>query len=110
MVIFHVFGIIFKIIYIDDGHRIFFHSSSDESFSVDYFPSQQCDQMDLFGDKIAQFSNSMCIHTVGRACIKMVPLKSARKTALATMIIQKNFGNCYSLRNKVSDAICSDAN
>ena len=90
MVIFHGFGIIFKIIFIDVGHRIFLHSSCDKSFSVDYFPSQQCDQMDLFGDKIAQFSNSMCIHTIGRACIKMVPLKSARKTAHATMFIKKN--------------------
>ena len=97
MVIFHVFGIIFKIISIDSGHRIFLDSSSDESFSVDYFPSPKCDQIDFFGDKIAQFSNSMCIHTVGRACIKMVPLKSARKTAHATMIIQKKFGNCYGL-------------
>ena len=73
MVIFHVFGIIFKIISIDAGHKILLHSSSDESFSLDYFPSSKCDQKDIFGDKIAQFSNSMCNHTIGRACIKMVP-------------------------------------
>ena len=89
MVIFKVFGIIFKIISIDAGHRIFLHSSSDESFSVDCFPSTKCDQMDFFGDKIAQFSNTMCILTFCRACLKMVPLKSARKTAHATMFIQK---------------------
>ena len=94
MVIFHVFGIIFKIISIDSGHRIFLDSSRDERFSVYYFPSPKCDQMDFFGDKIAQFSNSMCIHTVGRACIKMVPMKSARKTAYDTMFIQKKSGNC----------------
>ena len=99
MVIFHVFGIIFKIISIDAGHIIFLHSSSDESFSVDYFPSPKCDQMGLFGDKIAQFLNSMRIHTVGCACIKIVPLKLARKTAHATMFIQKIFGNCYGLVN-----------
>ena len=74
MVIFHVFGILFKIISVDAGHRIFLPSSSDESFTVDYFPYSECDQMYFFDDKMAQFSNSMCSHTVGWAGIKMVPL------------------------------------
>ena len=97
MVVFHVFGILFKRISIDAGHIIFFHSSSDEKNSVDYFASPECDQMAFFGDKIAQFSNSMGGLTVGRAFMKMVPLKSARKTAHATMFVQKYFGNCYGL-------------
>ena len=53
--------------------------------------------MYFFDGKIAQFSNSMCSHNVGWAGIKMVPLKSARKTAYATIFIQKHFGNCYGL-------------
>ena len=53
--------------------------------------------MPFFGGKIAHFSNSMGGLSVGWACMKMVPLKSARKTAHATMFVQKYFGNCYGL-------------
>ena len=77
------------------SHNIF-HSSSYEKNSVDYFSSPECDQMPFFGGKIAHFSNSMGGLSVGWACMKMVPLKSARKTAHATMFVQKYFGNCYS--------------
>ena len=35
MVIFHVFGILFKRISIDAGHIIFFHSSKGEEISID---------------------------------------------------------------------------
>ena len=73
MVIFHVFGILFKRISIDAGHMTFFHSSRNEKSSVDYFPSPECDQMAFLSGKIAQSSNSMCGLTVGRACMKMVP-------------------------------------
>ena len=47
--------------------------------------------------KMAGSSQPMCGLTVGWACIKMVPLKSARKTAYATIFVQKYFGNCYGL-------------
>ena len=50
--------------------------------------------------KMAGSSQPMCDLTVGRACIKMAPLKSARKTAHATMFIQINFVNCYGLVNE----------
>jgi len=45
MVIFHVFGILFKRISIDAGHMLFFHSSSIEKKSIDYFPPLECDQL-----------------------------------------------------------------
>ena len=105
LVIFHVFGILFKRISIDAGHMLFFHSSSIEKKSIDYFASPECDQMAFFGDKIAQFSNSMGGLSVGRAFMKMVPLKSARKTAHATMFVQKYFRICYGLLNMHSPPI-----
>ena len=47
--------------------------------------------------KMAGSSQPMGGLTVGRACIKMAPLKSARKTAHTTMFVQINFVNCYGL-------------
>ena len=47
--------------------------------------------------KMAGSFQPMGSHTVGWACIKMVSLKSARKTAHATMFVQKNVGNHYGL-------------
>ena len=71
MVIFHVFGILFKRISIDAGHIIFFHSSSYEKKSVDYFSSPECDKRPFFGGKIAHFSNSMGSLAVGWAIMGM---------------------------------------
>ena len=53
--------------------------------------------MPFFGGKIAHFFYSMGGLTVGWACMKMVPLKSASKMAHATMFVQNYFGNCYGL-------------
>ena len=55
--------------------------------------------------KMAGSSQPMGGLTVGRACIKMAPLKSARKTAHATILVQISFVNCYGLLSVCEIAI-----
>ena len=56
--------------------------------------------------KMAGSSQPMGSLTVGRACIKMAPLKSAGKTAQTTMFVQINFVNCYGLLDMKLDFQC----